>query len=80
MNNNDNRTGTYELRVYPRKTVDQLTGRIMAIRLVATDEKSAKREFHETINRMDFGRRKYNVAYNLWVQTTPGMSWEKVEW
>lgn len=72
--------GTFEMWVYPRKTVDELKGRIVAIRLQSTDEKSAKREFHEMIDRMDFGRRKYTVAYNLWVQTKPGMSWTKVEW
>lgn len=80
MNNNENRTGTFEMRVYPRKTVDQLTGCIVAIRLNATDEKSAKHEFHETIDRLNFGRRQYKVAYNLWVQTKLGMSWGKVEW
>lgn len=80
MNNNENRTGTFEMWVYPRKTVDQLTGRIVAIRLNATDEKTAKREFFDMIDRMNFGRRQYKVAYNLWVQPKPNMSWEKVEW
>lgn len=79
MNNNENRTGTFEMWVFPIKTVDKLTGRIVAIRLTATDEKSAKREFHEMIDRLNFGRRQYKVAYNLWFKTKPCMSWEKVK-
>lgn len=78
--NNEQLTGTFELWVFPQKTVDQLTGRIVAIRLTATDEKSAKHEFHEMIDRLNFGRRQYKVVYNLWCQTKPGMSWEKVKW
>lgn len=80
MNNNENRTGNFEMWVYPTKTVNELKGRIVAVKLQSTDEKSAKREFFEMIDRMDFGRRKYNVSYNLWIQTKPNMSWEKVEW